>query len=225
MRIPTRLPVFLLVSVLTFGLGVWFTRITTTRTYCPRFSPWEMLLKYENQDLQGLDEESRRQIEVAVEAVTGKRNEHQFGRFSPQLFRLMSNTKGEQRYVLVELAPLEFIPGNCTLRVHVFDTAGRLLSVQEFSNGHRTSVTSMRIRHTGLTTHPLLIVDAQYCLGGHPSTQFYALTEKGMALVYLEQDGRINRTSYPSSNMTIGPEINRSIDEWENALASSDDAV
>ena len=49
----------------------------------------------------------------------------------------MSNNEGEKRYVLVELAPMAIIPGNSSLRVHVFDTAGLLLNVQEFNAGYR----------------------------------------------------------------------------------------
>ena len=224
MRIPKRLPIFVLASVLTFGLGVWFTRITTTVTYCPRFSPWETLLKFENQDLQGLDEESGRQVQAAVEAVTGKRNEHTYGAFKPVLFRTMSNTQGEKRYLLVELAQLWVIPGNSNLRVHVFDAAGQRFNVQEFNAGYRMNVGDMRIRKNDVTKHQLLIVTSEYCFGGRPTHQYYALAGNGLMLVYLEQDGRMEHNNYQNMGMAVGPEIWHSFAEWEKALNSSDEA-
>lgn len=222
MRIAKRLPLFLCASVLTFALGVGFTRFTTTKTYCPRFSPWEVLLKFENQDLQGLGEESRRQVEAAVKAITGKSYENTAGEFKPALFRSMSNTNHEQRYVLVELAQLFMIPGS--LRVHVFDAAGHLLNLQEFNVGQRMTVRSMRIRKTDLINQQTLIVDSQYCLGGHPSQQFYALVGNGLVLIYLEQDGKLDNNNYRDWHMTIGPKIERSVIEWGNYLSSTDDA-
>lgn len=173
MKLAKRLPIFVSAGLLTFALGVWMTPVEQQSLLVLRQDPWQMLLTFENQDLQALDEQSLRKVKAAVEAITGKRDDNFLGQFQPALFRLLSNTKGEKRYVLVEEAPLVLIPGNATLRVHVFDTTGRLRNAQEFSAGHRMSITSMRIREVPVVEHQLLIVDTEYCLGGHPSSQYY----------------------------------------------------
>ena len=193
MKISKRTLIFAFVGLLTFALtfatGVLVTRLTTFQSSCIRVSPWQVLLSFENQDLQGLDEEQKRKVEAAVQAITGKRNENILSRFEPALFRLMSNTEGAKRYVLVEEAPLVVIPGHTTLRVHVFDEAGRLLNVQEFNAGNRTSVTSMRIRKTHLTNYQFLIIEAEYWLVGHPFAQYYALKGDRMEFVHLSKYG------------------------------------
>jgi hypothetical protein len=229
MKIPKLTAKFVLVSLLTFALtfvlGVWLTRMGTTRTSCPRLSMWQVLLSFENQNLQGLDTEPRRQVEAAVQGHLGKLYDYTLDPYQAAIFRSMLNTKGEKRYVLIEKAPLVHIPGNSSLRAYIFDTAGGLLNVQEFSAGNRRSLTGMRIRKNGLINDEALIVDTEYCIGGgHPSSQYYALIGERMELIYLEQDGQLDRNDYQSSNLTIGPKIVRSVDEWEKVLSSSNDA-
>lgn len=179
MRMSKRNPIFILVSIVTFALGVW----VTTRVEQPqlllvlRQSPWQMLLRFENQDLRKLDEQHTRMFTRAVETITGKRYENvDRGNFEPALFRSMLNSNGEKRYVLVELATLWMIPGSSTLRIHVFDTAGRILNAQEFDTGNRTFVTSMRISQYGAIDRQLLSVEGEYSLTNHAFTQFYTLT-------------------------------------------------
>jgi hypothetical protein len=229
MKIAKRTSILLFVGLLTFALtfvlGVWLTRLGTTRISCPRLSMWQVLLSFENQNLLGLDAESRRQVEAAIQGHLGKLYEYKVTRFEPALFRSMLNTNGEKRYVLIEKAPLVFIPGNSSLRAHVFDTAGVLLSAQEFNAGYRMALTGMRIRKNGLINDEALIVDTAYCIGGdHPSSQYYALVGERMELIHLEQDGQLDRNDYMSSHMTIGPRIVRSVDEWEKVLSSSNSA-
>ena len=224
MKIAKRLPIFLVVGLLTFALGMLVAPVKNPWVLVFQQSPWKVLLAFENQDLQKLDVPSRRMMEGAVEAITGKRDENTVSGFKPALFRSMSNSAGERRYVLVEIAPLVMIPGSTSLRVHVFDTAGHILNVQEFNAGYRTTVTGMRIRDNANLQHPLLIVEAEYCLGGNPSTQYYALTGDNLVLVYLEQNGRPDHNNYQHSHMTIGPRIERTVIEWENRLGEVDDA-
>jgi hypothetical protein len=231
MRISKRNPIFILAAVLTFALGVFVTPVKQPKglvlenVLVLRQSPWKLLRTFENQDLLGLDEHSTRLVEGAVEALTGRRyaNEPSFERFQPALFRAMLSNEGEKRYVLVELAQITIIPGNSYLRVHIFDSAGYLLNTQKFNAGYRTSVGPMRIRNSDMLQHPVLMVDTSYCLGGHPGTQFYALNGDRIVLVYLEQDNRVDHNSYPSSHFTIGPQNERSIREWEDALDSTED--
>ena len=229
MKIPKLTAKFVLVGLLTFALtfalGVWLTRLGTTRVSCPRLSMWQVLLSFENQNLQGLDTEPRRQVEAAVQGHLGKLYDYTLDPYQAAIFRSMLNTKGEKRYVLIEKAPLVHIPGNSSLRAYIFDPAGVLLNVQEFSAGNRMSLTGMRIRKNGLVNDEALIIDTAYCIGGgHPSSQYYALVGERMELIYLEQDGQLDHNSYNSSTASIGPLILRSSDEWEKLLNSSNTA-
>lgn len=219
-----RLAIFALASFSTFLLGVLVTRVDSTWILQPREpSAWEVLLSFENQDLEGLNGQSTRVLEQAVVVLTGHEKKEWFS-FEPKLFRRILNTNGEQRYILVEEAPLVTIPGNTDLRVHVFDTAGRLLKCDESNGGYRTVVTGMKIRKLPEIDQETLVVNGEYCLGGSPSEQFYVLIGNQITLVYLTLNGQFDSNNYNSRHMTIGPLIQRSTDDWENALHSGDEA-
>lgn len=184
MRISKRNPIFVLVSILTFAVGVLMTPRELPHDFTPenvlvvRQSPWKLLLTFENQDLQQLDQVHKEILDKTLESLTGKRYENVArGEFEPVLFQSMLNGKGEKRYLLVELATLWMIPGSSTLRIHVFDTAGYILNAQEFDTGNRTFVTSMRISRYRAIERQLLIVEGQYSLTDHTFTQFYTLTD------------------------------------------------
>jgi hypothetical protein len=224
MKIARRTSIFIFVGLLTFFLGVWLTRLGTYRSYCPRPSAWQILLTFENQDLQALDEHSKRAVKLAIQAHLGKPYEDIAVGFQPALFRSMLNTKGEKRYVFVEEAPMVIVPGNTTLRVHVFDLTGRLLNAQEFNAGYRQLVKSMQVReNVFLETHGL-VVNTGYVFTQHESHSFYVLIDNELTLVYLELDGSFYPNNYQSPHMTVGPISPRSVDEWEKALTSGDNA-
>ncbi|HEX7773855.1 MAG TPA: hypothetical protein VF435_15645 [Pyrinomonadaceae bacterium] len=199
-------------------MGVFLTRAIVQLYREP--SAWQVLLSFENQDLEGLDEKSSAVLQTAITAVTGHASKNQFHEFFPRIFRTISNTNGEKRYILVEEEPLMTIPGNSWLRVHVFDTAGNLLNEQEFNAGNRVFLTSIQVRRIQMISSDVLIGQGQFDFGGHSLTQYYVLSENQMALVYLELDGLPDTNRYA----TIGPEIQRSVDEWEKALHSDNDA-
>ena len=218
MRITLRLAGFALAGLATFFVGVFLTRALVQRHREP--SAWQVLLSFENQDLEGLDVKSSEVLQKAVTAVTGhaSKNQHH-NNFLPRIFRTISNTSGEKRYILVEEAPLMMIPGNSWLRVHVFDTAGRLLNEQEFNAGYRISLSSIQIRRIEAINSEGLIAQGLSVFGGHLLSQYYVLSGNQIALVYLETDGLFDRNQH----MTIGPQIQRSADEWEQALHSEHD--
>jgi len=218
MRITLRLAGFALAGLATFFVGVFLTRALVQRHREP--SAWQVLLSFENQDLEGLDAKSSEVLQKAVTAVTGhaSKNQHH-NNFLPRIFRTISNTSGEKRYILVEEAPLMMIPGNSWLRVHVFDTAGRLLNEQEFNAGYRISLSSIQIRRIEAINSEGLIAQGLSVFGGHFLSQYYVLSGNQIALVYLETDGLFDRNQH----MTIGPQIQRSVDEWEQALHSEHD--
>ena len=114
MRITLRLAGFALAGLATFFVGVFLTRALVQLHREP--SAWQVLLSFENQDLEGLDEKSSAVLQKAVTAVTGHVRGNELSAFAPRVFRTISNTSGEKRYILVEESPLVMIPGNASLR-------------------------------------------------------------------------------------------------------------
>jgi hypothetical protein len=133
MKKAKRLLVFALTGLLSFFVGVSVTRL---RAFLAREhsepSPWQVLLSFENQDLQSLNDDNRSKVRQAVLVVTNQLDSDLIERFRPVLLKSIANTSGEKRYLLVEEQPLWEIPGESRLRIHVFDNCGRLLSKEEF---------------------------------------------------------------------------------------------
>ena len=230
MRFRTRLAIFVLTALTTFTIGVFIAPLGRKQVGQPckpirwrasqlrELNAWQVLLSFQNRDLKRLDEESERTLRQAIDTVRGKPDsDNVYPAFMPRLFQLVSNTQGEPRYVLVEEAPLVIIPGSSELRIHVFDVAGRLLNAEEFS-AYRTIFTSIRIRKVVALLHEVLIVDTDYCLGGHKTREFYGLVGNRIAPVYVEADGRFDPTE-----STTAPRMKRSLAKWELALHSEDD--
>lgn len=228
MRITNRVAVFSLASLFTFALGVSAARVGSAFLRHQREpSPWQVLLSFENQHLESLSEQNDRAVRGAIEALTGRSNQNVYPIFVPRLFRTISNTKGETRYVLVEEAPLVEIPGESRLRVHIFDTTGYLLSGEEFSAGWRLALTDVNIDKIYITgvKQDALVADGEGCFGGHPSHQYYVVVGNRITLIYFEEDGLMERNDYQDWNLTIGPLIwERSADDWQKALQSDDPA-
>lgn len=219
MTIKKRAVVFVFVGLLTFLTGVLLMRVSP-RLHSHHLTPWEVLLSFENQDLAGLSGAPQRELVGAVEKITGQRKTRESRLYVPALFKSISNTAGEERYVLVEESPLMIIPGESRIRVHVFDMAGRVLSTDDFAAGWRTSLIGFRVRNVPDLSGETLIVDTEYCFGGSPGHQLYALIGNRMELVNLQETTRWGKNSYLSSLQSIGPQVNRSADEWEHALSS-----
>lgn len=224
MTIKRRAVVFALVGLLTFAMSVWLMPLAPRVFSLQSQRSWEVLLSFENQDLEGLSEESLREVAVAVRAVTGQPEVADSQHFVPALFRRISNTAGEKQYILVEHGPLEFIPGESRMRVHLFDAKGRILSSDNFSAGWRTVLNGFRIRRPSGLNSDALIVDTDYCFGGSPGQQYYAVVGNQLMLVYLEQAGRFESNAYSYRNLTIGPLVSSSADDWEKALGSAHEA-
>jgi len=209
------------VSLLMFVIGVTIAEIRH-RFHPKQQTPWQTLLSFENQDLGNLKPDAVRVLQNAIEAFTGP-PQSEWLRYEPRLFRTMSNANGETRYVLVEERPLIEIPGEARLRVHVFDDNGHLLSQSDFSAGWRTVLTAMNIRKNYFFNRDTLVVYGQYCFGGSPSTEHYALVGNSMILAYMETNGKFDRNDYLDTNLTVGPVLSqRTADDWEAALNSND---
>ncbi|HKV32763.1 MAG TPA: hypothetical protein VJP89_00430 [Pyrinomonadaceae bacterium] len=225
MTIEKRVVVFAFTGLLTFALSVWLTP-PASRIPLPQSqrSRWQVLLSFENQDLEGLSEEARREVAIAASAVTGQQEVSELHPFTPALFRSISNTAGEKHYILVEDGTPEIIPAQARIRVHLFDTKGRILSKDNFAAGWRTVLTAFRVRKLSVLDSEALIVDTDYCFGGSPAQQYYAVVGDRLMLVYLEQAGRFELNKYSYQNLTIGPQLSRSAGDWEKALSSAHEA-
>jgi hypothetical protein len=230
MRITKRLTIFVLTGLMTFLIGVFVTRyapdlwvpsvtncpVQVHLTYGP--SPWLVLLSFEHRDLKSLDKESERTLRKAIDSLRGKVDSETSPLFEPRLFQRISNTAGQQRYLLVEVANLMIIPGDSFLRIHVFAADGRVLNVEEFAV-RRELLTDIHVRKVIAMQHEVLMINTVYCLGGHKTRQFFSLVGNGIRLVYKEQDGWFDATR----TATLTPRVQRPVDEWEKALHSDDD--
>ena len=229
MRIIRKVAIFSLVSLITFGLGVTVRRSgSATWHYFSEPSGWQVLLKFENQDLAGLDEQSMRTVECAITKTTGAAQQTQGLLFVPRIFRKISNSDGTLHYILVEESPLVIIPGEETVRVHIFDTAGIILSRAQFSTGNRRAIRSMQIRKNYGVKPEALILDVESWLGGYDSRHFYAVIGHELRLVYLYDTqpycDQGSRFHIYNGTYTTGPRVNLSADQWETELQSTDES-
>ncbi len=221
MRKIRRLALFTLLALSTFLIGVFISRTRSAPTLSQReLSAWRVLLSFENQDLEGLDEQSV--LRKAINEVAPRNEDDRFPPFEPRLFRTIANAKGEQRYILVEEVQPFATPGESILQVHIFDNAGHLLNQQKFSTGWRAAITGIRIRNLDTIKQQTLIVQGEYYFGGKPFYQYYALSGDQIVMVYNVTDYGFDPINYWAANVEIGPTIERSADEWEEALESSD---
>lgn len=225
MRITKKLAVFSLIGLITFGLGVTLHRVRHPATRCSfELSAWKVLLSFENQDLEGLDEQSTRIVKSAIEMATAPIDTTTPHRFEPRIFRKISNTKGELRYILVQESPLLMIPGSQSIRVHIFDATGKVLNSTQFDTGNRMAIRSIHLRKNYLLNSEALTIDTEYWIGGNHSHQYYVVVGDELRLVYVGDGFRVDINNYQNPDMTIGPRLNHSADEWESDLQSTDDA-
>jgi hypothetical protein len=206
MKMAKRIAVYAGVALMTFLLGMAAVKLVSSVRHRPRQTSWEVLLSFQNQDLKNLPDDSRRAVQQAIDAMVGPRDPHT-SPFMPRIFRTMSNTKGETRYVLVEEVPLMSIPGEARLRMHVFDAAGRLLSGDEFSGGWRTFLSGINVYTNPLLQQDALVVSGEYWWGEHRSHQYYVLVGNRVVPAYFERDGEFKRDDYLKANMSIAPSI------------------
>jgi hypothetical protein len=198
-------------------------RSAATR-YFSEPSAWQVLLSFENQDLEGLDEASVRVVKRAIDMTTGTSRPPEYMEFEPRLFRKISNSDGEPRYILVEEEPKLMIPGWSIFRAHIFDNAGRVLSSTEFSTGNRIEIIAMGLRKNYWFKSEVLRLDGETDLTRDPCHQYYTVVGNELRLVYLEIDDHVYSNSYTDPRLTVGPRLNLSAGDWEADLQSTDDA-
>ena len=182
-------------------------------------SPWLILLSFEKRDLNRLDRASEVTLRSAIDKLRGKTDSDGSPLFVPTLFQLTSNTAGQPRYILVERANLQIIPGYSNLRIHVFAKDGKILNVQEFAV-NRSIFWEIVLRKSEPMKYEVLMINTVTVLGGARTRQFFTLVDDRIRLVYVE--GHIH-PNWPSPVADVKPNLVRSVDEWETALNSEDD--
>ncbi|MDQ3749478.1 MAG: hypothetical protein M3367_10790 [Acidobacteriota bacterium] len=103
-------------------------------------SAWQILLSFENQDLKVLQEQKKKILQNAIDEFVGKTTDFAF----PRLLSQISNAKNEKFYILIEELPLLAIPGNCGLRIYLFDLNGKQLKKLSFDSGWRIFLTDSK---------------------------------------------------------------------------------
>ena len=217
--------VFVLAGLMTFALGVFVASQRGPQSGCDRPvlvepSQWQVLLSFQNRDLSKLDTQSQARLRIAIESVTGVIDaEVSPWGFYPGLFQAVSNTAGQQRYLLVEESNSMSVPGTSYLRLRWFDLDGKVLNARTASV-YRELFTGVHVRKVDAVPGDVLVVESMYMpFGGYKTRQFYALVENEIRLVYIDLNGRFDPTL---SGDGIAPNIQRPVDEWERALFSED---
>jgi hypothetical protein len=186
-------------------------------------SAWQTLLSFENQDLKILQEQKKKFLQNAIDEFVGKTTDFAF----PRLLSQISNAKNEKFYLLIEELPLLTIPGNCGLRIYLFDLNGKQLKKLSFDSGWRISLTDINIRYSNKIGRELIEVGSEPVINGRDvAKQYYALIDRDILLIRLEDSrGQLVSNLYGAPNYTIG--TNRTglaAEERKSWLKSNDTA-
>ena len=198
-----------------------------TRSEVP--AVWAILLANQNRDLREIDGPQKAQLQSAIETLRGvTENENLFQSpfLRPRLFSQVSSYMGEQRYVLIEEAPLVMIPGDSRLQVSLFDLDGKLLASSDFGAGWRIALRGIQfIQVKDIAKDILEVESSAFINGADVAKQYYALVGDKMRLIRLEDStGRLRHNIYGSPNHTIGfTEVGRSAEDWQRALITKDE--
>ena len=130
------------------------------------------------------------------------------------------------RYVIVDGQQLQKIPGASRARITLFDENGKLIGSDEFSTGWRIDIIGMVKMQDSIIGVPVIVILTRPFTNGRDiARQYYALYNDNTVLVRLEnRDGSITRNTYITNNHMVGPTVKeRSVEEWEAALHSTDE--
>ena len=212
------------VGILTFIIG-WSIPTANFKSSCGSAIPqskalsgWALLLSLQDRDLTKMDGEPKAQLETAIESLRGK-VEPPF--LHARLFTRVSTNSGEQRYVLVEEAPLIFIPGNSHLRISLFSPDGELINSSGFDTGWRIGLSDIRFIQVKDIKGEVLEVESHPAINGADiARQYYALVGDKMRLIRLEDSARaLTPNAYSFPNHTIGDtQTGRSAADWQKSL-------
>ena len=177
-----------LIGIALAGVSVWLCEPVMQPPLCTfdpvelrkQMTSWQVLLSFEKRDLNKLDGESKRVLRTTIESVTGKVDDPEI--FHPRMFRLLLNTAGEPRYILLEDYSSLMNPGNSEIRLHVFDTEGRILNTQEFSLWRTPLITGVRVSKVHGYRDEVLVIETISDLRGHTDREFYTLVGNEMRL-------------------------------------------
>jgi hypothetical protein len=133
---------------------------------------------------------------------------------------------GASRTILLAGSRIDPHPGSTKLRFGVLDGAGNVLSVTDFTTGHRTYLRRARLLTVPYVDEPVLVMETQEICGRRATDilQYYVLLDDVPVLVRLEDaDRRAVRNGYSHPHFVSGPPVPmRSRDEWLDALSAKD---
>ena len=198
-----RIVLYACIALITFLLGMFAVKFVRHQ---PQESPWQVLLTFQDRDLNQLSESQGHILQRSIDAILGPQDPNERP-FFPRVFRTMSNTSGETRYILVREQPLMEIPGEPRIRTYVFDSTGKLLTRDEFSGGWRTHVTGVHVASNILLHQDALVVDGKYWTGAHSTHHYYVLVGDRVVPAYFDRDGELKRDEYLWTNASIAPSI------------------
>jgi len=188
----------LAVASLTLSLGVLALRLV-------RHHHWQVLLSFQNRDLQNVRGESARTLRQTTDAIVGDQKPQ--GPFFPRIFQTITNANSQTRYVLVLERPPMSVPDEPLLRMYVFDNSGRLLTNDEYSGGWRAYVTAISVSRNDLLNQDALVVDSQYERDGPMSHNYFVVDRDQIVPAYFDHEGKLEREKYLQNNLSIAPSI------------------
>lgn len=225
----------LLISIITFSIGICFAYINyfKANNQNPFFSSqnfnktekplsdWETLISFENQDLTNLSTEENVKWMGAVDRIFKKTTD--LGKISRM--SKISNTHGNSYYALIGISNPMMIPGNCGLRIQLFNLQGKHLKSISFNSGWRMDVNDVKVEFIPELNREVIVAQTSRVINGRDvAKQYYGLVNEEIFPIRLENsEGKLIQNIYFASNHTIGQKMSpRLINDWEKNIKSND---
>ena len=221
----------LLISIITFSLGICFAYINYFRANEQKLNSiaftqkssnpsWELLLSFENKDLTKIDKEDEKKLRVALNQIGAEiSNRTQLGTFSK-----ISNAQGNSFYALIGMIHLLSVPGSCSLQIQLFDLQGKFIKSISFQSCYRMDLISVKVEFIPELDRNVIVAESyRFENGIDAAKQFYGIVNDEFLLIRLENhDGEIIPNHYSSIHMIGTTPPQRSEEQWINSLKSND---
>ncbi len=222
-----RIPYISVIAVMTLLCQL---PIAQAQQRAPKKKSIETLVGYRNIDLSCLDAESRKQVDRLISSLLPADkpiNKSGLSLYRPWYFWELPSAGNRNLTILLEIPSIFTIPGQAVIRVNFFEGDGTRVATSLISLGWRIKPKDARLISTSALGYPMLEFSSEPMTNGREiDRQYFVIDGVNVFLVRLETaEGLILRNRYEAPNQTIGPFIpSRSVDEWVNALKSSNKA-